>query len=80
MTLRTTRRGRAALVIAAALVLGAGGTAVTALDQTARPTAGPRPVVPSPSPTPVVRDALLPKLISGQLQVSKMRSAAIPLA
>ena len=62
MTLRTTRRGRAALVIAAALVLGAGGTAVTALDETARPTAGPRPVVPSPSPTPVVRDALLPVL------------------
>ena len=62
MTLRTTRRGRLALVAAATVVLGAGGSAVVVLDQPGGTAAPPPAAAPSPSPAPVVRGALLPPL------------------
>ena len=59
MTLRTTRRGRVALVAVAVAVLGAGGTAVAVLDGPDTPVLA---AAPGPSPAPVVRAALLPPL------------------
>ena len=54
MTLRTTQRGRLALVALAVAVLGAGGTAAVTRD------GGAASVAVAPSPSPVVRGVLLP--------------------